>query len=210
MPISKPSKPALKKGGVAAATLAAILASIYAVEGGYVNHKADRGGPTNFGVTQQVARSEGYLGDMRYFPKHCYGAMSVCADGIYTERYIYGPGFGPMLEIEPPVAKEIVDTGVNMGPAKASAYFQRAINETCSSAKLTVDGKIGARTIGAYQNCQSALGRERFCIAMLDKLDALQEARYRGIARANPSQRVFLKGWLNHRIGNVKRSECQS
>jgi len=194
------------KGGIAA-TIAAILVGIYAAEGGYVNDKHDRGGATNYGVTEAVARQNGYVGDMRNFPKHCYGDVTVCADKIYVERYIVAPGYYPLLSIEPAVAEELIDTGVNMGPRWPSIWFQSSINVFCGT-KLAPDGKVGPKTIAAYESCATQKGSVALCKMMLDSLDRSQEARYRRIVANNPSQAKFLRGWLRLRVGNVNPQSC--
>lgn len=193
--------------GMAAAAVASILAGVYANEGGYVNDPNDRGGATNYGVTEKVARKAGYAGDMRNFQKHCSERAAVCADTIYTRDYIERPGFMPMVSIEPAVADELVDTGVNMGPGRASLFFQQALNEL-ASAKLAVDGKVGPATIAAYRALQAREGKVRSCVLMLDRLDAKQKAKYDAIVKANPSQKRFYRGWINNRIGNVDRGDC--
>lgn len=184
------------------------LAGVYANEGGYADHKADRGGKTMYGITERVARDEGYRGQMINFPKHCSYDKPICADRIYTERYIDGPGFRPMAEIEPAILYELVDSAVLHGPARPSRWFQGALNGLCD-AKLTVDGEVGPRTIQAYQECRERIGRVTLCRAMLDRLDGAQRAFFDAIVLRNPSQRVFYRGWVGRRINNVDRKECR-
>lgn len=198
-----------QKGGGIATVVLAILAALYANEGGYVNNRNDPGGPTNYGVTQRVARQSGYTGNMRDFPKHCQdiAAKEVCADKIYVARYIEGPGYMPMVAIEPAVARELVDTAANMGPFWPSEWFQQSLNEL-AGAKLKVDGKVGVSTLVAYDDYQKRVGAKVACVNMLNALDAKQEARYRRLAASSSAQRTFLKGWLKYRIGNVDRAQC--
>jgi lysozyme family protein len=195
--------------GALALTIAGILATVYANEGGYINHPNDPGGATNHGVTEKVARKHGYQGDMRQFQKHCSERHSVCADKVYTRDYIERPGYMPMVSIEPAVAEELVDTAVNMGPPRPSRWFQESINELLlTSPKIAVDGKVGPATIAAYRKAQSDWGRPRTCVLMLDKLDAKQRAEYDRLVRVNPRLKVFYKGWTNRRIENVNRADC--
>ncbi|MEJ5976991.1 glycosyl hydrolase 108 family protein [Novosphingobium sp. PS1R-30] len=191
----------------AAGLIASVLAGLYAREGDYVNHKADRGGATRWGVTEVVARDFGYRGDMRVFPKHCDAVTPICADRIYTTLYIERPGYMPFAAIEPAVLDELVDSAVLHGPPRGSGWLQATLNEACG-ADLQVDGKVGARTVSAYETCQVRVGRVTACRLVLDTMDAKQAAFFRAIVARNPSQRVFLKGWLAHRVGNVDRAKC--
>lgn len=192
-------------GGISAALLL-ILSAVFANEGGYVDIPNDPGGATNHGITEKVARKHGYTGHMRDLQKHCTFPDEVCADKILTRDYVEKPGFMPLVDIDPAVAKEVIDTAVNMGPARPSRWFQKAVNSTCL-ANLTVDGQIGPATVREWKDCRANLG-PLSCVSMLGKLDAYQSAEYDRLVRVNPKLRVFLKGWKAHRIGNVQRSEC--
>lgn len=190
-----------KSRQIGAAALTIIGAAI-ALEGGYVNHKADPGGETNMGITVQVARENGYTGPMRTLPRDV-------AESIYYDRYLVKPGLAPLISIDAAVTEELFDTTVNMGPARPSRWFQESINALCGT-RLAVDGQIGARTIAAYSTCQKDAGAAKLCGRMLDRLDASQRAEYDRLVRVNPSLKVFHKGWVAHRIGNVDRKKCGS
>ena len=88
-------------------------------EGGYVNHPADKGGPTCFGITEAVARAHGYAGAMRNLPRED-------AATIYRRLYWLRPRFDQVAKRSSRVAAELFDTGVNMGPAVATTFLQRA------------------------------------------------------------------------------------
>lgn len=196
-----------KRVGVMGA-VAFIIAAVFAVEGGYVDHPNDPGGATNHGVTERVARNHGFKDDMRVLPKTCEYQGQVCAESIYFNDYIKKPGFLPLVAIDPAVGQEVIDTAVNMGPRRPSKFFQRAVNDVCGT-RLSVDGKIGKITVKAWADCRANLG-DKSCVTMLDHLDRQQQREYDRLIRRNPRLRVFAKGWTNHRIGNVPRSQCEA
>ncbi len=187
-------------GGIVAAALL-MISSVIAVEGGYVNNKADPGGETNMGITKQVAVAAGYVGPMRTLPRGL-------AESIYYDRYLVGPGYAPLIAIDAPVTEELFDTTVNMGPGRPGRWFQMAINTGCGT-KLTIDGRIGPATIASYKACQGRVGAATLCVATLDRLDASQRAEYNRLVRINPDLRIFHRGWVANRIGNVDRRRCR-
>ncbi|MES3109631.1 glycosyl hydrolase 108 family protein [Sphingomonas aurantiaca] len=187
-------------GGIAAIALA-MIASVITIEGGYVNHPADPGGETHMGITKAVAVQNGYTGPMRTLPRDV-------AESIYYKRYLVQPGYAALVPIDAAVTAELFDTTVNMGPARPSTWFQQSTNALCGT-ELVTDGRVGPGTIAAYRACQGKLGASNLCVATLVNLDRAQAAEYARLVRVNPKLKVFYKGWIAHRIGNVDRGRCK-
>ncbi len=166
-------------------------------EGGYVNHPADRGGPTNYGITAEVARAHGYTGPMRAMPRSE-------AEGIYRRLYWTRPNLGAVAERSPRLAAELFDTGVNMGPAVAVTFLQRALTALNRGASdypdLVPDGRVGPATLAALDRFLAVRGKSGETI-LLRALDALQGERYLRLAERRPANEAFLYGWLANRIG---------
>jgi len=173
----------------------ATIAQIIFKEKGYVNTPADRGGPTNFGITEKVARLNGYLGDMKDMPREI-------AEKIYKMRYIVSPGFDRIATISEKIAEEVIDTGVNMGPVTAATIFQRLLNafnaQGSRYADLFVDGNIGPASISALVSFLKWRGAEGEAV-MLKALNHIQGSRYLDIVEANKSQEDFFYGWIKNR-----------
>jgi len=47
-----------------------LIDELIAREGGFVDHPADKGGPTRWGITQSVAHRHGYMGQMADLPRN--------------------------------------------------------------------------------------------------------------------------------------------
>ena len=173
-----------------------VIDALIAREGGYVDHPADRGGPTRWGITEQVARAWGYAGDMQELPRET-------AEAIYLERYWTGPGFNQVAARTDTIAEELLDTGVNMGPMVASRFLQRALNVLNRGASVypdvAVDGVIGRMTLHALDRFIAARGPEGLKV-LLRMLNAQQSVRYIELAEARPSQEDFEYGWQRERV----------
>ena len=165
-------------------------------EGGYSNHAADRGGATRFGITEGVARANGYAGDMRHFSR-------AAAVAIYRRIYWVRPQFDQVATRAPALAAELFDTGVNMGPAVAVAFLQRALNALNRGASdypdVALDGRIGARTLAALDRFLVTRGKSGE-VVLVKAIDALQGERYMALAEQRPANEAFLYGWLANRL----------
>ena len=175
-----------------------LLEALIEREGGFVDHPADRGGATRFGVTEAVARAHGYRGSMRVLPREE-------ALAIYRRLYWLRPRFDQVASRAPRIAAELFDTGVNMGPAVAATFLQRALTALNRNGKdfadLVPDGRVGAQTLAALDAFLAARGKRGGETVLLHALEALQGERYVRLAERRPANEAFLYGWLANRIG---------
>jgi lysozyme family protein len=170
-------------------------------EGGYVDHPADKGGPTCFGINQAVARAHGYAGPMRQLPRSE-------AALIYKRLYWARPRLHQVAARSGRLAAELFDTGVNMGPAVAITFLQRALTALNRGGRdypdLTPDGRVGPATLAALDSFLRIRGRSSGEIVLLRALEALQGERYLRLAERRTANEAFLYGWLANRIGEVR------
>lgn len=172
-------------------TPAEIIREIIRKEGGWVNHKADRGGATNYGISLRYAKSRGLRFDLDR-------DGDVDADDIrlvtpatafdaFMEDFYLAPGFDRCpVELQ----SQLTDYAVNSGPGQAIKSLQTTVNRLGDYA-LKTDGGLGPKTLSAVRLCCDFHG-------VRSVNNALVEERlwfFRDLCRRDPSQLVFMDGW---------------
>lgn len=154
------------------------------LEGGYSDDPADRGGKTNWGITEATL-NDAYL----------QGIVTTCyVSELKKEeaRLIYKTFYWDPLKLDavlsPAIAAEIFDTAVNMGIGTAVKIIQNSLNFLGEN--LTVDGSMGMKTLGAINRW--IIRDER---ALYVCLNGFQFNRYVEITERNPTQERFARGW---------------
>lgn len=120
-------------------------------EGGYT---VDDGGPTNWGITEAVARRNGYSGDMRDLPRDV--AMNIAQKEYWLLNHCD--------QFSDEVAFQVLDAAYNGGsPAR---WLQKAVG-------VPVDGVIGPVTIQAVNSANQDKVVMRFLSYRLTYLTSL-------------------------------------
>lgn len=165
-------------------TIKKIIDKIISVEGGYVNHKADRGGPTKFGITLKTysswAEKQCSIEELKLINE-------ATAHQIYYKRYYNKPGINKLPE---ELWFQMLDCSINHGPSRAIKLLQKTINSTFNGV-LSVDGRLGNYTLGACAHEQYVLGDD-----LNNNLVDRRIKFYCKIVRRDKTQSVFLRGWL--------------
>ncbi len=162
-----------------------ILTMVSKWEGGFSNHPADRGGPTNHGITATVYSA--FIGHQASEDEVRKMPLQI-ALAIYRSRYWRPINIDFLPELLQPI---VFDTAVNMGPNTAIRLLQQGLSDL--GYILKVDGIAGATTSKIAHSAVAKFGAKPVIDALLD----LRRQRYLKIVANDPSQDAFLNGWLN-------------
>jgi len=159
-------------------------------EGGLSDNPHDAGGITNWGISKRfLDRSPGlvqkYFGhdgeatrdDIRFMTKEL-------AIAIYRGEF-WTPNFYDQI-VNDQMGTKVFDCTVNMGEKWGETFAQQTANRLGQN--IAVDGQIGPKSIAAINACEPGAFLNEYC--------KQQRERYEQIVLHNPSQAVFLKGWL--------------
>lgn len=151
---------------------------LLAHEGGYTNHPADPGGPTNFGIT---------IHDYRRYVKPGATAADVKAMKVAEAKRIYRAKYWDAQrcdELPAGVDYAVFDYGVNSGIGRSKKVLQRVVG-------VKADGVLGPLTLRAV----NASDPKAIVIAICDE-------RLRFLKRLR-TWAVFGRGW-GRRVADVK------
>lgn len=159
-------------------------------EGGFVDHKSDPGGATNFGISLR------FLKGLPLEEADINGDGSIDKDDIVSmnvedAKALYKEHFWDGLKLQfienPVIAGKILDMAVNMGISRASKIVQQVCNDAFGS-KLVVDGKIGPITFLVINKVDS--------LKLLIALKVACAEFYRNLVERRPEMKAFINGWL--------------
>jgi lysozyme family protein len=166
-------------------------------EGGFSNDLADSGGATRFGVTEAVARANGYTGKMEELP------LEV-AKSIHRSQYWDLLNLSKVSETSELVAGEVYDTAVHCSASIAGKFLQRSLNVLNREEKdyrdIRADGLIGPLTLFALTTFFKKRRKDGGEEVILKVLNSLQGARYVEIAEGRKNEK-FTFGWFKNRVG---------
>ena len=129
---------------------------LFHLEGGYSNNKYDKGGETNYGITQKTYTA--YLKKQNLQNKTVKQITKEDAISIYYQEYWLPSGASKILDFK--LAYLLFDSCVNHG--------------------LSCGKNLYKKSNGDFQ-----------------KFIDLRREKYSSIVRNNPTQKIFLNGWLN-------------
>ncbi|MCF4152515.1 hypothetical protein L2W58_11980 [Dethiosulfovibrio sp. F2B] len=170
-----------------------VLSVVLGFEGGYADDPDDRGGRTNYGITERTLRS---AYDRKIVSHRDIRSLSMAdATLIYWADY-WDPVKGDLLS--EPLDLILFDCAVNHGVGGAGRLLQKTLN-LVADADLSVDGVIGPNTLKTLKKALDGNSPEALSMSVL----AMRTRFYVKIVEGDSSQRKFLWGWVRRRVAGL-------
>lgn len=150
---------------------------VVGLEGGFVDHPLDRGGPTKWGISKKA------------FPD-----LDIANLSVDDARLIYHKHYWIPLRLDElqhlAIASEIFDTAVNAGLRIATRVCQQAVS-FLGTRGVSIDGIMGTLTISALN-----IWIKKDIVALHKCLNGWQFIHFVNIINSNPDQIIFARGWM--------------
>lgn len=162
-----------------------LIAALVDREGGYSNRSADRGGPTNFGITQATLSAwrgrPASASDVRLLTRQQ-------ASEIYAAEYLTNPGISLIADDD--LRELVFDAGVQHGVDRGVKWLQAIVG-------TALDGRIGPITAGKVNAANTANVYRRYLARRVCFYGEIITAdAKRGTPPAH-SQAMNALGWMN-------------
>ena len=160
-----------------------VIDNSFDFEGGYSNNRYDRGGETNYGITNifmeqyKKALPDGKVKPIKEITKEDAYRMYNAMWNQHNLGYIKDKGIATLLN----------DYMINSNEWKVAKRVQDILNQKGHSIK--VDGLFGTKTLEAINNTDKEWLIEEI---LIDRYN-----NYREQVKYRPTQETFYKGWIN-------------
>lgn len=158
-------------------------------EGGWSNHKADRGGATMYGVTQAT-----YTDWRKRVGRPAQSVRNITKDEAFELYEIMYWRAAGCHQLPWPISYLVFDAAVNSGVSRGIRWMQGGLG-------VEADGKIGPKTLAAA-NKAVADGDGRKLMAIIDQRVTFL-AR---LVQRDSSQAAFLLGWWRRTVQVIARA----
>ena len=178
------------------------LAEVLRAEGGFNDIPADRGGATNYGISLRFLVTEVATNPRARaivpppINRETIRTLTVQQAGALYRLCFWQPVRGDELPAR--LDHAVFCMAANAGVLTSGRLLQRALNLALPfQDAVKLDGRIGPVTVAAVREAHDEL--------VLAHFRRMASDHYQSIVRRNPSQRIFLKGWLARakRLGTV-------
>jgi lysozyme family protein len=161
-----------------------LIDAVITREGGYVNHPADRGGPTNMGITQKTLTD--YFGKQQQVAD-VYNLSKQTAREIYYQKYYVRYDIQSLPELIQPIMLDMV---VHHGKRGIKLLQDALLSRGYDVGKI--DGYTGPKTIKASRQAAEDMGNQ-----LIRSLVRRRILLFEALVRADENQRVFMPGWIS-------------